>query len=237
LTLIDSLASAAALDVATVVDSTAGSVAGTLHLNPSLMVISGNMTLGGGSTLVLDLAGTTRSDGMAGPGKYSAIDVGTASLDGVLRLQLTNGFMPTPGQVFEILSAADPLSGTFAAVEAPNVPGIAWQVVRNTFDVTVTILAALRGDMDLDGDVDFDDIDDFVLGLNNAAAYEAIYGLPPSTHGDTDDDGDQDFDDINGFVSILGGADLARVQAVPEPPAWVLLSLAGSWLVWVMWQR
>jgi hypothetical protein len=81
----------------------------------------------------------------------------------------------------------------------------------------ITALGAdmtLIGDMDLDGDVDFDDIDDFVLGLNDAAAYEAMFGQPPADAGDTDDDGDMDFDDIPGFVSILSGA---GVQSVAEP--------------------
>ena len=84
------------------------------------------------------------------------------------------------------------------------------------------------GDMDCDGDVDFDDIDDFVLGLNDPVLYESIFDVPPSLKGDTDTDGDQDFDDIPGFVSILsaGGA-----ESVPEPSALVLSGLAGSLLV------
>jgi hypothetical protein len=79
------------------------------------------------------------------------------------------------------------------------------------------------GDMDLDGDVDFDDIDDFVLGLNDPAGYEAANGLPPFMMGDTDNDGDQDFDDIPVFVSILTGG---AVQGVPEPST-LLLSVVG----------
>jgi hypothetical protein len=79
----------------------------------------------------------------------------------------------------------------------------------------------IPGDMDFDTDVDFDDIDDFVLGLNDAVGYESIFGLPPSFHGDTDGDGDQDFDDISGFVDILtGGSGSASV--VPEPSTWAL---------------
>jgi hypothetical protein len=61
----------------------------------------------------------------------------------------------------------------------------------------------LRGDMNFDGAVDMDDIDDFVLGLNDPAAYEAQYGAPPSANGDIDGDGDQDFDDIDKFVGLL----------------------------------
>ncbi len=83
---------------------------------------------------------------------------------------------------------------------------------------------ALTGDMDCDGDVDFDDIDDFVLGLNNPAGYEAIFGVPPSLKGDTDGDGDQDFDDINGFVGILQPGGL---HSVPEPATGSIAFVAG----------
>ena len=64
-------------------------------------------------------------------------------------------------------------------------------------------LPPLVGDMDFDGDVDFDDISGFVLGLSDPVVYENIYGQPPSFHGDMDGDGDHDFDDIDELVAIL----------------------------------
>jgi hypothetical protein len=70
--------------------------------------------------------------------------------------------------------------------------------------------------MDCDGDVDFDDIDDFVLGLNDPVQYTSHFGVPPSLKGDTDGDQDIDFDDIPGFVTLLGGGAQAGL-AVPEP--------------------
>ena len=89
------------------------------------------------------------------------------------------------------------------------------------------------GDMDLDGDVDFDDIDDFVQGLGDAAAYEAIYNVPPDRNGDTDGDFDLDFDDIPGFVDLLA-AKLTQgsLTPIPEPSTLalavtLLLGLAG----------
>jgi hypothetical protein len=90
-------------------------------------------------------------------------------------------------------------------------------------DVILPWLPALPlpGDMDLDDDVDFDDVDDFVLGLSDAAAYEMLHGLPPSNRGDLDQDGDIDFDDIALLVDLFqeafssGGA----ARAVPEPGA------------------
>jgi hypothetical protein len=57
--------------------------------------------------------------------------------------------------------------------------------------------------MDFDGDLDFDDIDDFVWGLIAADVYEDLYGVPPVINGDVDGDGDLDFDDIAGFVALL----------------------------------
>jgi hypothetical protein len=81
------------------------------------------------------------------------------------------------------------------------------------------------GDMDFDYDVDFDDIDDFVLGLNDPALYITVNGLPSSVNGDADNDGDQDFDDIAGFVAALSSGGAA---AVPEPATWsLLLGTAG----------
>jgi hypothetical protein len=83
----------------------------------------------------------------------------------------------------------------------------------------------LIGDMDGDNDVDFDDIDDFVLGLNNPGAYESQHGVPPALRGSTDMDADLDFDDIPGFVAILSGGTSSR--AVPEPSTLSLFCVAG----------
>jgi hypothetical protein len=63
---------------------------------------------------------------------------------------------------------------------------------------------ATIGDLDCDGDVDFDDIGPFVLALTNAEEYLNQFGVLPKTKGDLDDDGDVDFDDIPGFVALLG---------------------------------
>jgi len=79
------------------------------------------------------------------------------------------------------------------------------------------------GDLDLDGDVDFDDIDDFVLGLNDEAAYAELHCLPAEVLGDMDMNGDIDFDDIDEFVAALtGGSVSSDIQRVPEPATWSL---------------
>ncbi len=87
----------------------------------------------------------------------------------------------------------------------------------------------VMGDMDCDGDVDFDDIDAFALGLINPEDYENQFGVPPTTKGDLDDNGRFDFDDIDGFVGILTGNSLASDPglSVPEPSGLVLCLLAS----------
>jgi len=85
----------------------------------------------------------------------------------------------------------------------------------------------LIGDLDTDGDIDFDDIGPFVVGLNDPQFYQEQFGMPPSVNGDTDGDGDFDFDDIPGFVTLLGGGQTGLAsQSVPEPSTALLLSLA-----------
>jgi hypothetical protein len=76
-------------------------------------------------------------------------------------------------------------------------------------------LYGLVGDMDLNGRLDMDDLDDFLLGLTDPAAYEAAYRVPASLRGNTDfvtfspttnlffSDLDLDYDDISRFVGHL----------------------------------
>jgi hypothetical protein len=84
----------------------------------------------------------------------------------------------------------------------------------------------LVGDLDCDGDLDFDDIAPLVLGLNDPIAYEDIFGLSPRVKGDVDGDGDLDFDDIPAFISLLSGQAAGRMQRIPEPRTLVLSALS-----------
>jgi hypothetical protein len=100
-------------------------------------------------------------------------------------------------------------------------------------------LQLLLGDMDLDGDVDFDDVDEFVLALNNPAVYQILYGVPPTLHGDTDGDGDHDFDDIEGLLEVLNVMTApANLKTIPEPTTFVLAAIVSVLALfgWC-WQR
>ncbi|MFV2070959.1 MAG: hypothetical protein ACC645_28665, partial [Pirellulales bacterium] len=81
------------------------------------------------------------------------------------------------------------------------------------------------GDLDWDDDVDFDDVEALVLGLNDPTAYQAQYGSPPVTRGDIDRDGDHDFDDVGRFVDILTSSVVIPASyQVPEPGGESLLT-------------
>ena len=59
------------------------------------------------------------------------------------------------------------------------------------------------GDADGDGDVDFDDIDDLVLAITDADAFEARFGVSVLVAADVNRDGRIDNDDIAAFVAVL----------------------------------
>lgn len=62
----------------------------------------------------------------------------------------------------------------------------------------------VAGDMDCDGDVDFEDINPFVIALGNEAGYNQQFPNCFWIHGDCNNDWDVNFDDINPFVQRIG---------------------------------
>jgi hypothetical protein len=181
------------------------------------------------ATLTAELAGTVAGE------SYPQIQAGgPTTLAGTLDVRLATGFEPRAGDTFNLLAASAGVGGDFTSLLLPALEeGLEWdvQVGSSGVSLLVTMLAALLGDLDCDGDVDFDDIGPFALGLSDPAAYEATYGVPPTLKGDLDDDGDFDFDDIPPFVALLGGAAASGTQhPVPEPRA-LILAAAGLALI------
>ena len=70
--------------------------------------------------------------------------------------------------------------------------------------IAVSLNPSSPGDLDCDGDVDFDDINPFVLALGGEAGYLAEYPDCNWLNADCNDDGNVDFDDINPFVALIG---------------------------------
>ncbi|MEW6249275.1 MAG: penicillin acylase family protein [Planctomycetota bacterium] len=75
------------------------------------------------------------------------------------------------------------------------------QMAQQTYQVTFY----LRGDLNCDEAVNFDDINPFVLALTDPAGYGQQYPNCSIITGDINRDGVVNFDDINPFVAVLAG--------------------------------
>ena len=156
-------------------------------------------------SLLIEIGGTTLGT------EYDQLNItGTARLDGELRVQLIDGFMPSINDMFEILNASDGMVDVFATESLPNLgDGMDWDVHYNTFGTVLEVIATFTADFDIDGDVDGEDLTDPVNG------WEARYGV--------DLDGRNFLDWQRQFGS--GVPLLASSQTVPEPNTVVLLLL------------
>jgi len=80
-------------------------------LSPGVLDITGSMALSQGSSLFMEIGGTT-------PGTFDQLLVtGNASLGGSLVLDFINGYTPMPGTLFELLSASGAVTGQFDSLD------------------------------------------------------------------------------------------------------------------------
>jgi len=106
--------------------------------------------------------------------------------------------------------------GTMQVAWIPSTPSSACKVRVRSYvngeygawdesDATFTVSAAgwPLGDMNCDNQVNFADINPFVLALTNPAGYAAAYPDCNITNGDVNQDGQVNFADINPFVRLL----------------------------------
>jgi T5SS/PEP-CTERM-associated repeat protein len=78
---------------------------------------------------------------------------GDVTVGGALAVNLVNGYTPSIGQSFTILTA-DLVNGTFAAELLPSVPNLEFDVIYNAQSVVLKVLSALPGDFNGNGVVD-----------------------------------------------------------------------------------
>jgi autotransporter-associated beta strand protein len=130
---------------------------------------------------------------------------GSADLGGRVDVSLTNGYLPTVGQAFTIVSANE-LSGTFEEIAFPSLDHAGWAVVYSHDSVVLRV--TLAGDFNLDDVVDAADYVVLRKGLGT------IY-----TH-----------DDFNTWQANFGNtaSSVSSTSAtVPEPGSVLLLILAS----------
>ena len=105
--------------------------------SPTLTTIEGDTGFGSNSRLVIELAGHT-------PGtEFDRVMVGgDASLGGELQFSLLDGFLPTVGDKFTFFIAGGDLTGNFAAVHAPSLAGLTFDVLRDAHSLSLVVAAA-----------------------------------------------------------------------------------------------
>ncbi len=206
LNLTDSDVSANRLEVATIIGGTAGTVQGTVHLDSSLLALDSTLSLGPKSLLEFGLAGTTKADGSGATGQFSAIEADTVSLDGDLNVFLTEGFVPSLGDTFPIISGLR--TGTLNPIAFPALPGgLTWDIQYDPNAVILQVLGSFSADFDNDGDVDSNDL----------TKWKTSFG-----------DGENDGADFLAWQRQFGSpnaSSLVSSQSIPEPTTGLLFVL------------
>lgn len=209
-----------------------GTLGGNGSVTGSIAVNSGGHLAPGESAGKLTAAGATFAAGsffdieLGGLTPITEHDqfalTGGATIDGgTLALSLINGFMPSLGNSFEILTATGGVMKnvdfTIDATNAPAPDGTAWQVNYGLDSVLLSLVeAGLPGDFNLDMVVD--------------AADYVVWRKDPGSHG-----GPAGYDLWRAnFGNPSGsGSGLSDGGSVPEPAAGLLLVLAaGSLTGW-----
>ena len=151
---------------------------------------------------------------------------GAAQLAGDLDLSLLDGFLPSLGQTFNIVSATAGVTGTFANVIQPvGLPvGLLFDVAYSPTLVQLMVVNQLAGDYNLNGVVDAADYTVWRDTLGQAVT--AMSGA------DGDGDGLIDNDDYDVWKSNFGdtllpgagaGSGAGNTAGVPEPPSLVVV--------------
>jgi len=198
---------------------------------PANIFIASGVEYGAGNTLTIELAGTTF-------GHYDRLVIGrNVALDGVMQVELLDGYLPEVGDQFSVIGAASregvfsQVAGTAATPEITLVP--LYDFGEN---IGLTLKAGIQGDANFDGMIDIADL--------------GIAGANFNMSGRVWVDGDFNFDGVTD-VDDLGviGAAWSQIQGlspgqlsggegssvvVPEPGTF---ACAGMWLFLVVGLR
>ena len=140
-----------------------------------------------------------------------------------------NSYTPVNGDNFHIVTAGGGVTGTFATVNLPTLPGVTWDLDYNPNSVSLTALvAAPANDADFNGDGTIDAADYVTWRKYNGSVPN---GSGTQQNGDANGDTNVDGLDYNEWVKTFGNASPGSGGggAVPEPAslAMLLIGLAA----------
>jgi T5SS/PEP-CTERM-associated repeat protein len=166
--------------------------------SPGALRVDGDYAQTATGELVIELASAASHDQL--------LVTDNATLDGVLTVNLIDGFTPSVGQAFTILTA-NAVDRTFSMEVFPAIPTIAFDVIYNAQSVVLTVVPALPGDYNLDGTVDAADYVVWRKGL-----------------GTTYMQSDYDVWRVHFGASNRGGS----LATIPEPASFAILMIGIS---------
>jgi hypothetical protein len=184
------------------------SVAG-VPMNPTgKITVQGDFYHLEGGQIAIDLGGPPVSN------DYDAINVtGKVELEGDLSVSLVNGFTPTAGNSFNILTATQGIVGQFANVMLPSLPwNLDWRVDYSSTAVALSVVT--DGDFNKDDNVN---AADYVVWRKNAGS-QGEYTVWRANFGTSVASGSSAFND--------------SVAAVPEPGSASLVVLIAALGIW-----
>jgi T5SS/PEP-CTERM-associated repeat protein len=180
--------------------------------------VDGDYTQTSAGALAIQLAATTNLD------KLSI--TGHATLAGELDVSNFNGFLPTAGQTFDLLTAAGGVSGHFTSFDLPSLltggHGPFWTILYTNTDVILKLVNTTTGDYNHNGVVDAADYTVWRDSLGKTGI-----NLP------ADGDGDNavtpaDFTIWkNNFGNVAPGSGAAASASVAEPASLTLIAFAA----------
>jgi len=189
-----------------------------------LLTINGDYFQLAGSTLSLEIGGATGGE------QFDQLKVGnTATLDGTLQVTLVDGFEPVEGQFFPLINAQQ-VTGQFNQEMLPSVAGVSLSI-QYTSNLVVLVagdVQLLDGDINLDGQLDQLDVNDFITGWLHQ---QPVPDMQSYMLGDLNLDGITDRSDWRllrqAFLDAGMQAPSFQQSTVPEPTTVALLALFG----------
>jgi T5SS/PEP-CTERM-associated repeat protein len=180
-----------------------------------------DLTLASGSQLLANISGSSIETG------YGQIEVvGNLQLGGGIRAALADGFVPSAGDSFQLITSHGGISGDLTLGEMPALPaGLRWDLDVGATQVVLNVVSAPPGDYNADGAVD---AADYVVWRKYAGQSGSNLAADGNRDG-TVDSSDHDF--WRSRFGLAGdvagtGAGLQLATSVPEPATYFGLGLA-----------